>query len=228
MIIYPFTYTINDKKKLVNQNHIDLSHFHITGLCGPIGSGKSTFIKLLVDYQYRNLNFFSTYEFSAYLSQDLTRLFTGNTVRSVTDMYRDTRFEVGKHFREDTFRHAIKLLGFPFESRQDEYLTDFSEGEKQRLAIALTTATTAETAVYDEPTTALNTYYRHVFYTLIREQAKHSRIFIISHRINDILAVCDSLIWFENVEVLMYGPLGNMIREKRIKQYFPQLKIQDD
>lgn len=223
MIIFPFTFPVSDQKVLINDKTIDLSPWRVTGLCGPLGSGKSTFIKLLVDYQYKDLNIFSSYGFSAYLSQDLTRLFTGNTVQSVTDMYRDKRFEVGQHFQEDLFHQVIRTMDFPFESRREEYLTNFSEGEKQRLAIALTLATSAKTAVYDEPTTALNTRYRHQFYSLVRKQSEHSRIFIISHRINDILAVCDSMIWFDSLRVQDYGPLADMIRKEIIRRYYPGL-----
>ncbi len=223
MIIFPFTFPVSDQKVLINDKTIDLSPWRVTGLCGPLGSGKSTFIKLLVDYQYKDLNIFSSYGFSAYLSQDLTRLFTGNTVQSVTDMYRDKRFEVGQHFQEDLFHQVIRTMDFPFESRREEYLTNFSEGEKQRLAIALTLATSAKTAVYDEPTTALNTRYRHQFYSLVRKQSEHSRIFIISHRINDILAVCDSMIWFDSLRVQDYGPLADMIRKEIIWRYYPGL-----
>lgn len=183
-----------------------------------MGSGKSTFVKLLVDYRFKELDIFSSYGFSAYLSQDLTRLFTGNTVQSIIDMYRDKRFEVGRHFQEEAFDHYLKLFEFPGESRQEDFLTDFSEGERQRLAIALTAATTAETAVYDEPTTALNQKFRHLFYTTIRQQAVRSRIFIISHRITDILATCDSVIYFKNLQIQSYGSLGNMMRTPEMQE----------
>lgn len=218
MIIKPFTYSICEGKILINDQTMDLRPFRITGLCGPMGSGKSTFVKLLVDYRFKELDIFSSYGFSAYLSQDLTRLFTGNTVQSIIDMYRDKRFEVGRHFQEEAFDHYLKLFEFPGESRQEDFLTDFSEGERQRLAIALTAATTAETAVYDEPTTALNQKFRHLFYTTIRQQAARSRIFIISHRITDILATCDSVIYFKNLQIQSYGSLGNMMRTPEMQE----------
>ncbi|MGC9513513.1 MAG: ATP-binding cassette domain-containing protein [Fidelibacterota bacterium] len=218
MIIRPFTYSICEGKTLINDQRMDLGPFRITGLCGPIGSGKSTFIKLLVDYRFKELDIFSSYGFSAYLSQDLTRLFTGNTVQSIIDMYRDERFEVGRHFQEQVFDHYLKLFEFPRESRQEDFLTDFSEGERQRLAIALTAATTAETAVYDEPTTALNQKFRHLFYATIRQQAARSRIFIISHRITDILATCDSVIYFKDLQIQGYGSLGDMIKTPEMQE----------
>jgi len=212
MIVHPFTFRINDDKSLLNEKTIDLNPYRITGLCGPIGSGKSSFIRLLVDYNYRDLNIFSSYGFSAYLSQDLTRLFTGNTVNSLISLYQDDRFEVGRHFRKKRFERYLDLLKFPGQERYHEYLTDFSEGERQRLAIALTAATSAETAVFDEPTTALNREYRKRFYSIINELSPNTRIFIISHRINDILAVCDSVIWFNKLKIAAAGPLEHMIR----------------
>ncbi|MDK2976398.1 MAG: ATP-binding cassette, subfamily bacterial [Candidatus Marinimicrobia bacterium] len=218
MIINPFTYSICDGKTLVNNQTIDLGPYRITGLCGPMGSGKSTFIKLLVDYRFKELGIFSSYGFSAYLSQDLTRLFTGNTVQSIINMYRDARFEVGRHFQEKAFDYYLKLFDFPGELRPEDFLTDFSEGERQRLAIALTAATTAKTAVYDEPTTALNQKFRHLFYDMIHQQAAQSRIFIISHRITDILATCDSIIYFKNLQIQGYGSLGDMIKTPEMQE----------
>ena len=218
MIIQPFKYTICEGKILINEKTVDLSPYRVTGLCGPMGSGKSTCVKLLVDYRFKGLNIFSTYGFSAYLSLDLTRLFTGNTVQSIIDMYKDTRFEVGRHFQESAFNHYLNLFEFPGDLRREDYLTDFSEGERQRLAIALTAATTAETAVYDEPTTALNQKYRQQFYSIISQQAARSRIFIISHRITDILATCDSVIYFKDLHIHSHGSLRDMIRTREIQE----------
>ncbi|MDD3806572.1 MAG: ATP-binding cassette domain-containing protein [Candidatus Marinimicrobia bacterium] len=224
MIIQPFTYPICEKKTLINKNIINLTPYCVTGICGPVGSGKSTFIKLLVDYKYRHLNIFSNYGFSAYLSQDLTRLFTGNTVKSIVDMYRDSRYEVGRHFQEKDFFRYIAMFDFPFESRKDDFLTDFSEGERQRLAIALTAATVAQTAVYDEPTTALNARYRECFYKIVKQQAQNTRIFIISHRISDLLATCDSLILFKDLHIQSFGDIRSMVQtleiQKMIHFYF--------
>lgn len=224
MIIHPFNFKINDNKSLVNENNIDLSSFRITGLCGPVGSGKSTFIRLLVDYMFRDLKIFSSYGFSAYLSQDLTRLFTGNTVNSLISLYQDKRFEVGRHFHKDKFEGYMNTLEFPEPYRYDEYLTDFSEGERQRLAIALTAATSAEKAVFDEPTTALNNKYRQRFYLIIKELSEYTRVFIISHRINDILAVCDSVIWFNKLKIIETGPIDDMIRYPELVKHY--LKVE--
>ncbi len=224
MIVYPFNFKINDVKTLINENQIDLSPYRITGLCGPIGSGKSTFIRLLVDYTYRDLKIFSSYGFSAYLSQDLTRLFTGNTVNSLIALYQDDRFEVGRYFQIDNFERYMQLLDFPGKDRYNEYLTDFSEGERQRLAIALTAGSSAGTAVFDEPTTALNNKYRQRFYTIVKEISHNSRIFIISHRINDILALCDSIIWFKGLHIVKAGPIESMIKFPELVNHYFNVK----
>jgi len=223
--VYPFTFSINDSKYLVNEKTLDLSPYRITGICGPIGSGKSTFIKLLVDYTYRDLKIFSSYGFSAYLSQDLTRLFTGNTVNSLISLYQDDRFEVGRHFQKESFKRYLNTLEFPQQERYDEYLTDFSEGERQRLAIALTAATSAETAVFDEPTTALNNEYRQRFYSIVKEISHNTRVFIISHRINDIISLCDSVLWFNRLKITEAGPLEYMIRYPELVRHYLNVKM---
>ncbi|MCK4814016.1 MAG: hypothetical protein KAT14_08780, partial [Candidatus Marinimicrobia bacterium] len=73
MKILPFTYRISSEKTLLNDQEIDLSASECIGIIGPVGSGKSQFIKLLADYQLHDVGAFSEYPFCAYLSQDLTR-----------------------------------------------------------------------------------------------------------------------------------------------------------
>ncbi|MCF7832100.1 MAG: ATP-binding cassette domain-containing protein [Candidatus Marinimicrobia bacterium] len=220
MKILPFIYNISDTKELVNALEIDLSASSCTAIMGPVGSGKSLLIKLLSDSHLREINAFSEYPFCAYLSQDLTRLFTGNTPDSILELYKDKRYTVGQHFDPALFNHYAKKLEIDELMSKNRRLAHYSEGERQRLGLCLAAAVKAPVTILDEPTTALNMAYRQSMYELINEIRKRSRVFIISHRLLDCIAVADHVIRMENLTIAEHFPVEQIIEKDHILNYY--------
>ncbi len=220
MKILPFTYRISSEKTLFNDQEIDLSTSECIGIIGPVGSGKSQFIKLLADYQLHDVGAFSEYPFCAYLSQDLTRLFTGNTPDSILDMYCDSKHTVGQHFDRDLFSGYCKKLNITDLVNKNRRLTHYSEGERQRLGICLAAAVLAPVTILDEPTTALDIGYRQILYSLINDIKKRSKVFVISHRLLDCLETCGQMIWMENLDIADSFPVEQMIEKSHILSYY--------
>ncbi|MDD3095145.1 MAG: ATP-binding cassette domain-containing protein [Candidatus Neomarinimicrobiota bacterium] len=228
MKILPFNYRIAKEKVLQNTTAMDLSAWNCVGVLGPVGSGKSLLIKLLADMQLRDLGAFSEYSFCAYLSQDLTQLFTGNTPQSILELYADTRYTVGKHFDRglfDRYARRMRIEGLLEENRR---LLTYSEGERQRLGICLAAAVKAKVCILDEPTTALDTESRMELYRIIADIRKRARIFMISHRLADCLYVCDYLILMEDLHIRDHYPLQEIIEKADILSYYlPQSEDED-
>jgi len=169
MKILPFKYEINSQKIFKNEKIIDISAYSCIGIIGKIGSGKSTLIKLLVDYELQNVGAFDSYDFSAYLSQDLSRLFIGNTLETIINLYENKSYEIGKYFDKVLFLKYIEKLELNINNKYNRRLIDFSVGEAQRIAIALTSAIVSKIVVYDESTTALNNHYLNIFYSIVND-----------------------------------------------------------
>lgn len=224
MIIHPFTFKISDNKELVNSVERDLQAYSRIGIVGKVGSGKSLLIKLLADYRLHSSGAFSPTPFCAYLSQDVTRLFTGNTPGSILKMYQDERHQVGRHFNTAAFETFCKHLDIQQLMEDDRRLAHYSEGEKQRLGICLALAVDASVCILDEPTTALNRQHRDMVFKLVKERSAKTKILIISHRILDIMETCEAIIYMNNCQLQNLIPLEEIIDNEPIKEYFPYLK----
>ncbi len=220
MKILPFKYKINSTKTFTNEKTIDISQYSNIGIIGKNGSGKSTLIKLLVDYELRKVKAFDSYKFTAYLSQDLTRLFIGNTLGTIISLYENKKHEVGEHFDKQLFYKYIERLELKIDNKLNQRLIDFSVGEAQRIAIALTSATISEIVVFDEPTTALNHNYLDIFYSIIDEITKRSKVFIISHNLLDILKTSDYLLWIDELQIKDEFNIKEIVDKDKIMSYF--------
>jgi ABC-2 type transport system ATP-binding protein len=220
MKILPFAYKIAEDKELINSLEIDLSASSCTAIMGSVGSGKSLLIKLLSDSHLREVGAFSEYPFCAYLSQDLTRLFTGNTPESILELYKDKRYTVGRYFDPMLFDQYAKKLEIDQLLDKNRRLAHYSEGERQRLGLCLAAAVKAPVTILDEPTTALNMAYRQIMYDMINEIRKRSRVFIISHRLLDCIVVADHLIRMENLNIAEHFSIEQIIEKDHILNYY--------
>ena len=228
MKILPFIYELSTDKKLVNAAEIDLNALSCTAIIGAVGSGKSLLIKLLADSHLHRIGAWSKYPFCAYLSQDLTRLFTGNTPKTILELYGDKRYMVGQHFDHGLFDYYAKRLEINDLVEANRRLAHYSEGERQRLGICLAAAVKAEVTILDEPTTALNMNYRQILYDMIEEIKKRSMVFIISHRLLDCLMTADHLIKMENMAIAEHFPVEQIIEKDHILSYYSLQKEEND
>lgn len=220
MKILPFLYEISDNKKLVNAAEIDLSASTCVAVMGAVGSGKSLLIKLLADSHLHEIKAWSQYPFCAYLSQDLTRLFTGNTPETILELYKDKRYMVGQHFEPALFDEYAVKLEIDHLVAANRRLVHYSEGERQRLGICLAAAVKAKVAILDEPTTALNMRYRQILFDIMEEIKARSKVFIISHKLLDCISTADYLIRMDNLEVAEHFPMEQIIEKEHILSYY--------
>ena len=178
------------------------------------------FDKAFADSHLHGVNAWSLYPFCAYLSQDLTRLFTGNTPGSILDLYKDKRFSVGQHFDPKLFDEYAKRLEIDQLISADRRLSHYSEGERQRLGICLACAVRAEVTILDEPTTALNLRYRQILFDIISEVKERSKVFIISHKLLDCISTADYMIRMDDLEVAEHFSIEQIIEKEHILSYY--------
>jgi ABC-2 type transport system ATP-binding protein len=220
MKLLPFTYSISTDKVLKNTYEIDLDPISCIAILGAVGSGKSLLIKLFADSHLHEVGAYSDYCFSAYLSQDLTRLFTGNTMETILDLYKDKRYMVGKHFDPVLFDRYAGELEIDTLIRDNRRLAHYSEGERQRLGICLAAAVKAPVTIFDEPTTALNYHHRDTFYKIVRGISARSKVFLISHRLLDCISTADLIIRMEDCMLKEYFPVEQIIEKDHILSYY--------
>jgi len=216
--ILPFDFQLGSFR-LRNEHPLTLGR-GIYAVTGAVGSGKSTLIKLLADPALREADAYSVYPFISYLSQDLTRLFAGNTLESLLKVYSTPGSAVGDHFDLQRFEFLCEYMDLSFSERRSDRLFHFSEGELQRTAIALAFAVESDILVLDEPLTALNQRHRKAFYRLAAEEKRRRTLLLISHSLQDIRCCADYCIPIRNGVLQGCFELKQFLEKPEFLRYF--------
>lgn len=168
----------------------------VTVITGPSGEGKSTLVKLLLglyrqetgtirigDYDYSRLtlesirNHFSYVPQSAHLFYDTieNNIMCGNGTASIDQVVEAAKLAETHEFimeKPDGYRTLVQ-----------EHGTNFSGGEKQRIAIARAILKNAPVMILDEATSAIDSNTESRIHDYLRTQADNGKtIVIITHR----------------------------------------------
>ncbi|MDZ7821770.1 MAG: hypothetical protein U5N26_08170 [Candidatus Marinimicrobia bacterium] len=114
------------------------------------------------------------------------------------------------------FDKYAEKLGIGTLIGENRRLAHYSEGERQRLEICLAAAVRAPVTILDEPSTALDMPCRLELFSIIEEIRRRSRVFIISHRLLDALAVADYMLWMEDLRLRDRFPLEDIVKKPHI------------
>jgi len=92
----------------------------------------------------------------------------------------------------------------------------FSLGMKQRLGIAAALLSDPEMLILDEPTNGLDPAGIVEIRELLRDLGRNGRtVFVSSHQLSEIEAVCDHLVVIRFGELIFSGPMAEMMRRTR-------------
>ena len=94
-----------------------------------------------------------------------------------------------------------------------ENSTNFSVGQKQRLAIARAILRDTPIILFDEATSALDNYSKNRIKETMKELAKNKTIIIVSHTL-DLVKDCDNIIYIEDGQILENGNHNTLIDKK--------------
>ena len=102
-------------------------------------------------------------------------------------------------------------------NRYDEIITEnstnFSVGQKQRLAIARAILRNTPIILFDEATSALDNYSKNKIKETMKKLSLNKTILIISHTL-DFVKDCDNIIYIENGQILEDGDHNTLIDRK--------------
>ncbi|HQV29519.1 MAG TPA: ATP-binding cassette domain-containing protein, partial [Thermoflexales bacterium] len=91
-----------------------------------------------------------------------------------------------------TFADISKTLGFRIDPR--ERVSDLTVGERQQLEIIRLMALGAKTLILDEPTTGISAMQKDQLFAAVKRLAADGRsIIFVSHKLEDVEALCDEV-----------------------------------
>ena len=212
-----------EDRKLFQNKHVHIQGGEKIGLVGYSGSGKSTFVnlilrfypleegKILIDEQdIANTTLDSLRKQVALIPQDPS-LFH----RTLKENIAYGRLEASHEEIIDAARKAhclefIEKLPDGFDTMVGERGMKLSGGEKQRIAIARAMLTTAPILILDEATSALDSVTEDYIQDSLENLIKDRTTIVIAHRLST-LSKMDRILVFDQGKIVEEGPHSELL-----------------
>ncbi len=185
----------------------------IIGIHGASGSGKSTFLKLLMrfwdvqkgqvsvnDTDVRQIPTRQLRDLESYVTQE-THLFHDSIAANIAiGKPGATRQEIVEAARKASVHEFIMSLPDGYDTEVGELGDTLSGGEKQRIGIARAFLHDAPLILMDEPTSNLDSLNEGIILKSLREAAETKTVVLVSHR-ESTMCVADQVVEMKNGRV---------------------------
>lgn len=206
------------EQKALDAVSFTVSKGEIVGFLGPNGAGKSTLMKILTTY----LN-----------ADEGTAMVNGNDVatqqravqKSVgylpehNPLYLDLYVREYLAFNADVYKvpkarieQVIQLTGLSPEAHKK--IGSLSKGYRQRVGLATALLHDPEVLILDEPTTGLDPNQLVEIRELIKNIGKDKTVFLSTHIMQEVEAICDRVIIIDNGKIVTDKKLNNLVKDK--------------
>lgn len=198
-------------KQALSGINITLGEGRITGLFGPNGSGKTTFLKIVAGLIHPSAGSvkicgeplgYSTKARVAYLP-DHSFLYDWMLIRDAENVY--TRFY--DDFDTKAFSSLLDFMKLTAGMR----VKSLSKGMQEKLLLALTLSRRASLTVLDEPLNGVDPVARdQILGAIIKEFKPSSSILVTSHLINEFENVIDDCYFIKDGVIALSGNLDEL------------------
>lgn len=208
-----------DRVRANNGIDMEIGQGSVHGILGENGAGKSTLMKILAGYVRKTGGtiLLDGLAVEHKHPSDATRLGIGMLYQDPLDFPPLSvleNFMIGRGggfpLKEATHRQELQDLSnhFGFHLDPGTPVRDLTVGERQQLEIVRLMALGVDVLILDEPTTGISSMQRQVLFEALRRLASQKKtILFVSHKLEDIEALCDE------VTVLRDGKVaGQMVR----------------
>lgn len=180
-------------------------HRGIYGILGPNGAGKTTLMRCMMGLYPVNAGTIDVPPASSigYLPQKFG-LFREMTVYDML-YYFATLKKIPKKNRDQAICDA--LVQVRMEGTIRERISTLSGGMQRRIGIAQAILGNPAVVFFDEPTVGLDPEERNRFKSVVRELGRTSTVLFSTHIVQDLEAVCDSIIVMNGGKVLYSGSM---------------------
>ena len=233
------------KHRKVVQSNINLTLYsgEVTCLLGLNGAGKSTLIRTLCGFQPpiegdvllrgKPLSQYSQGEFAREVGVVLTERTNagGITVHELVGLGRHpfTGFFGTLKEKDNTIiEESLKAVGMLHKS--GNYVSELSDGERQKVMIAKVLAQECPIIVLDEPTAFLDVTSRIETMVLLRKLAReqHKAIILSTHDIDSAISMADNLWLLSKEKHVKHGTPEDLIMDGTIGEFFSKENIAFD
>lgn len=201
----------------------------IVGFLGPNGAGKSTLMKILTTYITADSGEASVNGFNVAGNPKDVQKSVGYLPEH-NPLYLDLYVREYLSFNADVYKVAksridevIALTGLTPESHKK--IGELSKGYRQRVGLATALLHNPDVLILDEPTTGLDPNQLVEIRDLIRNIGKDKTVFLSTHIMQEVEAICDRVIIINNGKIVTDKKLDNLVsdvKEQVIEVEFDQ------
>lgn len=216
------SFSYNKSKRVLDDVSFEIKEGECVVLLGPNGVGKTTLLSLLlgtnkpdqgsISYHDKDINELSGKEKAEYISY-VPQLISGNDL-TVYDTVLLGRLPYYRLYprKEDIKLTNDYLKRFDLDHLRDKQTNEISGGERQIVSIVRGLIQESQLLIFDEPTNNLDIKAQLKILSLIKEEKKKEKSFLVSmHDINQALSIGDRFIFLKN------GKIYEICNEKQIK-----------
>ena len=207
------------QQKALNNISFKINKGEIVGFLGPNGAGKSTMMKILTTYIKADEGNAWVSEFNVSDSQNQVQKRVGYLPEQ-NPLYLDLyvkeylAFNTGLyHIDKKSIDTVIELTGLTPESHKK--IGQLSKGYKQRVGLATALLHDPEVLILDEPTTGLDPNQLVDIRHLIKSLGKDKTVFLSTHIMQEVEAMCDRVIIINKGEIVADKKLKDLRDEKQ-------------
>lgn len=187
-------------KKVLNKSTVSIKKGEIVGLIGPSGSGKSVFIKMLIDFFSPSGGKIKREKEAVIgFSMQNNSLYENLTVKQNIEYFAKL-FDVKKEKSAERIKNLIKNLNI--EDYEKTLVKNISGGTKKRVDIACSLINNPNVIVLDEPFAGLDPSLIQGMLNFLKELNKQGKTIVISsHRVREIISLSSRIFLVKNKEI---------------------------
>ena len=202
-------------QKALDNISFSIKKGEIVGFLGPNGAGKSTLMKILTTYINADEGSAMVNGHDVNSNQKAVQLSIGYLPEH-NPLYLDLYVREYLAFNADVYKVAksrieelIQLTGLSTESHKK--IGQLSKGYRQRVGLANALLHNPDVLILDEPTTGLDPNQLIEIRNVIKNAGKDKTIFLSTHIMQEVEAICDRVIIINNGKIVADKKLDNLI-----------------
>ena len=216
-------------QEAIKDLNLTINDGEILGIMGAAGSGKSTFLQLLIAllkpeqgrifYNGRSLAKLKRKELTA-LRQEVGMVFQYPEQQIFADhVYDEIAFgprnmKLNSREVNQRVKEAMGQTGLDFTRYRDRRTTELSSGEKRRVALASILALKPRYLLLDEPTAGLDMEGRKAILGYLKDlnQRDNVTIVMVTHHLSHLVAICQRLVVLDEGRVVLDTPTAKLLQ----------------
>lgn len=187
----------------------------VTGLLGPNGAGKTTLLSLLSTRRAADSGYLTVF------GHDASNRDGRQEIRKRTGVLAQRYPLVGSMRVEDTVAYAAWTQGLSqrtcyaeaaatleklaIDELASRRVRSLSGGQRQRVGLAAAMVHSPQLLILDEPTAGLDPEVRMAMRRTLRDIASDASIILSTHLVDDVLAVCDTIVVIDRGRLVFQG-----------------------